>query len=81
MIEPLSDSMDEDIFPVSRRSVGLRRGERGGQDERGERREHVERTLGVGWGMNQGSDDCRYRKSQDAMRWGSQRRLWCRRQG
>jgi hypothetical protein len=29
MIEPLSDSMEEDIFPVSRRSVGLKRRERG----------------------------------------------------
>jgi hypothetical protein len=25
MIEPLSDSMEEDIFPVSRRSAGLRK--------------------------------------------------------
>jgi hypothetical protein len=26
MMEPLSDSMEEDIFPVSRRSVGLAEG-------------------------------------------------------
>jgi hypothetical protein len=34
MMEPLSDSMEEDIFPVSRRSVGLRERGEGGEQER-----------------------------------------------
>ena len=33
MMEPLSDSMEEDIFPVSRRSVGLE--EEGEEEEEG----------------------------------------------
>jgi hypothetical protein len=34
MIEPLSDSIEEDIFPVSRRSVGLRKRRERGEQER-----------------------------------------------
>ena len=35
MMEPLSDSMEEDIFPVSRRSVGLREGVSKREERRG----------------------------------------------
>ena len=56
MIEPLSDSMEEDIVPASQRSVGLtkssgKRGEKGHQ-EGGEKERCIGRTLGVDWGMS-----------------------------
>jgi hypothetical protein len=68
MMEALSDSIEENIFPAFRRSVGLtksngKRGERG-QQERGVNGECVGRTLGVDWGMNKGTNDCHYRRSQ-----------------
>ena len=47
-------------------------------------RERIGRTLegyGIGWGMNRGSNGCRCRTSQGAMRWGSQRRYVCKRRG
>ena len=84
MIEPLSDSMEEDIFPASRRSAGLTKsnGKRDrDQKERGVNGERVGRTLGVDWGMKRGSNDCHYRRSQGAMRWESQRRHACTIQG
>jgi hypothetical protein len=42
MIEPLSDSMEEDIFPVSRRSVGLNGKREERERERGVSKERVE---------------------------------------
>jgi hypothetical protein len=42
MIEPLSDSMEEDIFPVSRRSVGLNGKREERERERGVSKERAE---------------------------------------
>ena len=42
MIEPLSDSMEDDIFPVSRRSVGLNGKREERERERGVSKERVE---------------------------------------
>ena len=57
MIEPLSDSMEEDIIPAARRSVGLtgKRGEKGRQ-EREANGECTGRTLGVDRGMRRGGN-------------------------
>jgi hypothetical protein len=59
-MEPLSDSMEEEIFPPPRRSVGL---ERRGLEVEKEYEEGGGRTLKdrAGLGKNQESDD--YRKS------------------
>jgi hypothetical protein len=46
IMEPLSDSMEEDIFPVSRRSVGLREGVSKKEGEGGTDRTHSKSWLG-----------------------------------